>query len=143
MVILSCPVNKNKNFNLRKKSLVYYWKGGFVDVSGLKTQLSVINWTFFPRIQILIFLRETTQNDHTILLYKFETEQIFFGCVGSCGYAPASVKFGSSLEKVRQNSDSRLSWIRTRKKCDKMNNEDKFSSEGYGLSSRKVRYIYL
>ena len=24
-----------------------------------------------------------------------------------------------------------------------MNNEDRFSSEGYGLSSRKVRFIYL
>ena len=32
------------------------------------------NFTLF-RIQILIFLRETTQNDHIRLLYKFETEQ--------------------------------------------------------------------
>ena len=48
MVILSCPAKKNQNLNLRIKSSVYYWKGGFVGVSGLKTQLSVINWTFFP-----------------------------------------------------------------------------------------------
>ena len=40
----------------------------------------------------MIFLRETTQNDHNRLLYKFENDQKNFGCVGSCGYAPASVK---------------------------------------------------
>ena len=54
---------------------VYYWKGRFAGVSALKTQLSVINWTFFPRVQILIFLRETSQNDHNRLLYKFENDQ--------------------------------------------------------------------
>ena len=27
-----------------------------------------------------------------LLLYKFENNQKKFGCVGSCGYAPASVK---------------------------------------------------
>ena len=32
------------------------------------------NFTLF-RIQILIFLRETTQNDHNRLLYKFENDQ--------------------------------------------------------------------
>ena len=47
---------------------------------------------FFCRIQILIFLRETTQNYHNRLLYKFENDQKYFSCVGSCGYAPASVK---------------------------------------------------
>ena len=41
----------------------------------------------------MIFLRKATQNDHFRLLYKFETEHFFFGCVGSCGYAPASVKW--------------------------------------------------
>ena len=92
MVILSCLAKKNRNLNLRKKSSVYYWKGRFVGVSALKMQLSVINWTFFPQIQILIFLREATQNDHIRLLYKFENDQKKFGCVGSCGYAPASVK---------------------------------------------------
>ena len=134
---------EKSKFEFEEKKFSLLLKVVFQGRNACKPPFSVINWTFFPRIQILIFLRETTQNDHTILLYKFETEQIFFGCVGSCGYAPTSVKFGSSLEKVRQNSDSRLSWIRTRKKCDKMSNEDKFSSEGYGLSSRKVRYIYL
>ena len=91
MVIQSCLAKKNQNLNVREKSSVYSWKGRFVGVSGLKTQLSVINWTFFPRIQILIFLREATQNDHIRLLYKFENDQKKFGCVGSCGYATASV----------------------------------------------------
>ena len=54
MVILSCFAKKNQNLNARKKSSVYSWKGRFVGVSALKTQLSVINWTFFPRIQIQI-----------------------------------------------------------------------------------------
>ena len=47
MVILSCISKKNQNLNSRKKSSVHYWKGRFVGVSVLKTQLSVINWTFF------------------------------------------------------------------------------------------------
>ena len=47
---------------------------------------------FFPQIQTLIFLRKTTMNDHNRLLHKFENDQKKFGCVGSCGYAPASVK---------------------------------------------------
>ena len=57
-----------------------------------ETQLSVINWTFFPQVQISIFLCEATKNDHIRMLYKFENDQKKFGCVGSCGYAPASVK---------------------------------------------------
>ena len=92
LVILSRLTKRYQNLNPRKKSSVYYWKGRFMGVSALKTQLSVINWTFFPRIQILIFLREATQNDHIRLLYKFENDQKNFGCVGSCGYDPASVK---------------------------------------------------
>ena len=82
MVILSCLAKKNRNLNLRKKSSVYYWKGRFVGVSALKMQLSVINWTFFPQIQILIFLREATQNDHIRLLYKFEYEHFFLVVLG-------------------------------------------------------------
>ena len=39
----------------------------------------------------------TTQNDHNRLLDKFENDQTKFGCVGSCGYAPASV------ESIREN----------------------------------------
>ena len=41
---------------------------------------------FFSRVQV------RTQSDHIRLLYKFESEQKNFGCVESCGYAPASVK---------------------------------------------------
>ena len=47
MVILSCLARKNQNLNARKKSSVYFWKVKFVGISALKTQLSVINWTFF------------------------------------------------------------------------------------------------
>ena len=39
------------------------------------------------RIQILIFLRQTTRNDHNRLLYKFENDQ------KNCGYMPASVNY--------------------------------------------------
>jgi hypothetical protein len=70
-VILSCLAKKNRTLNSREKSSVYYWKGSFVDLSGLKTQLSVINWTFFSRISISIIL----WNDHIRLLYKFENDQ--------------------------------------------------------------------
>ena len=92
MVILSCLAKKNQNLNLRKKSSVYYWKLHFQGRNACKLPFLVINWTFFPRIQILIFLRETTQNDHDRLLYKFENDQKHFGCVESCGYTPASFK---------------------------------------------------
>ena len=93
MVILSCLAKKNQNLNSRKKSSVYYWKLRFQGRNACKLPFLVINWTFFPQIQILIFIRETTQNDHNSLLYKFENYQKNFGCVGSCGYAPASVKY--------------------------------------------------
>ena len=46
---------------------------------------------FFPQVQISIFLREATLNDHNRLLHKFEIEQKNFDCVRSCGYALASV----------------------------------------------------
>ena len=83
MVILSCLAKKNQNLNSREKSSVYYWKGRFAGISALKTHLLVINWTFI--LQILIFLHETTQNDHNRLLCKFENDQKKLGCVGSCG----------------------------------------------------------
>ena len=47
---------------------------------------------FFPRIQILIFLHEATQDDHIRSQYEFGTDKKKFGCVWSFGYAPASVK---------------------------------------------------
>ena len=31
------------------------------------------------------------------MLYKFENDQKKFGCVGSCGYAPGSVKYSNSM----------------------------------------------
>ena len=57
---------------------------------------------FFPRILILIFLCETTQNDHYRMLYKFENDQKKFGCVGGCGYAPASVKSSRSTRSYNR-----------------------------------------
>ena len=65
-----------------KKSSVYYWKGRFVAVSGLKTHLSLINWTFFPRIQILIFHCEATQYDHIRSLYDFGRDKKNLGVLG-------------------------------------------------------------
>ena len=100
MVILCWLAKKNQNLNLRKKSSVYYWKLRFPARNTHKPPFSVIKWTFFPRVQISIFLREATQNDHIRLLYKFENDQKKFGCVGSCGYAPASVKYKISGQKI-------------------------------------------
>ena len=66
--------------------------------NGHKPPFSVINWTFFPWIQILILLHEATQDDHIRSLYEFGTDKKTFGCVGSCGYAPASVKNQNRLQ---------------------------------------------
>ena len=85
MVILRC-LSKKIQIWIREN----YWKLRFQGRNACKLPFLVINWTFFPQIQI--FLCETTQNDHNSLLYKFENDQENFGCVGSCGYAPASVK---------------------------------------------------
>ena len=65
MVILSCFAKKNQNLNARKKVQFIPEKGGSW----------AINWTFFPCIQILIFLCEANQNDHIRLLYKFERDK--------------------------------------------------------------------
>ena len=92
MVILSCLAKKNWNLNSRKKSSVYYWKLRFPARNTLKPPFSVIKWTFFPQVQISIFLCEATQSDHIRMLYKFENDQKNFVCVGSCGCAPAFVK---------------------------------------------------
>ena len=75
MVILSCLAKKNQNLNSRKKSSVYYWKLRFQGRNACKLPFLVINWTFFPRIQILIFLPEATQNNHIRLLSKFGNDQ--------------------------------------------------------------------
>ena len=100
MVILSCIVKKNQNLNPKKKRSVYYWKGRFVGVSGLKTQLSLINWTFFPHIQILIFHCKATQDDHIRSLYEFGTDKKKLVCVESCGYVPDSVKMNLLRERA-------------------------------------------
>ena len=92
------PREEKSKFECKeKKGSVYYWKGRFVGVSGLKTQLSLINWTFFPHIQILIFHCKATQDDHIRSLYEFGTDKENLGCVGSCEYAPDSVKCFLSL----------------------------------------------
>ena len=93
MVILSWLVKRNQNLNSRKKKFSLLLKVASQARNVHKPPFSVINWTFFPQIQILIFLRESTQNDHIRLLYKFENDQKNFGCVGSCRYVPASVKY--------------------------------------------------
>ena len=41
------------------------------------------------------------------LLYKFEDNQKKFGCVGSCGYVPASVKC-SPQDRTEECSESHL-----------------------------------
>ena len=87
------PREEKSKFELEEKKFSLVQK---MEVCDLKTQQISIFGTksnFFPRIQILIFLREATQNDHIRLLYKFENDQKQLGCVGSCGYAPASVKY--------------------------------------------------
>ena len=99
MVILSCLSKKNRNLNLRKKKLSLLLKVAFSSHKYPQTSLfsNKVNFlpfgesTFFPRVQFSIFLHEATQNDHIRLLYMFENDKKKFGCVGSGGYAPASV----------------------------------------------------
>ena len=98
MVTLSCLVKKIKIWTGGKKVQFITENVDFLKFVAWKTtQISVINWTFFSSGSNFDFLREATQNDHIRLLYKFEKDEKI-GCVGSCGYAPASVK---SLEKKR------------------------------------------
>ena len=113
MVILSCLVKKNQNLNSRKNSSVYYWKLRFPARNTHKPHFSVIKWTFFPQFQISIILREAIQ---IRLLYKFENDQKKFGCVGSCGYAPASVNYKPLLAcfcAIVYLSTQNLSWFDT------------------------------
>ena len=44
------------------------------------------------------------------MLYKFENDRKNFGCVGSCGYAPASVKSKRTfyIESTEYCADSRV-----------------------------------
>ena len=52
------------------------------------------------------------------IVYKFGNDQKNFGCVGSCGYAPASVKYREMGEKSHLNvSTSVLSAMSTPVGC--------------------------
>ena len=77
------PRKEKSKFDLEEKKFSLVLK---MEICGLKTQQTSIFSTklnFFPQDQILNFLHEATQNDHC-------TKN--FGCVGSCGYVPPSVK---------------------------------------------------
>ena len=56
-------------------------------------RLAIENSTFFPWVQILIFLHKATQGDHIRLLCQFEKCTKNFGRVESCGYMPPSFKY--------------------------------------------------
>ena len=75
MVIVSCLAKKNQNLNARKKKFSLLLKVAFSRQKYLQTSLFSNKLNLFPRIQILIFLREATQNDHIRLLYKFERDK--------------------------------------------------------------------
>ena len=47
-----------------------------------KPPFSVINWTFFPRIQILNFLPKATQDDHIRAQYDFGMDKENLGVLG-------------------------------------------------------------
>ena len=80
MVPLSWSMKKNKNLNLGKKSSFCIENGTFylkLSVIKLKSSIFSTKWTFFPQVQIFIFLHKSTQWDHKRLLHKFQ-EAIFF-----------------------------------------------------------------
>ena len=66
---------------LRRKIKIY-WKLRFQGRNAHEPHFSGINWTFFPRIQILIFLREATQYDYIRSLYEFGRDKKFLGVLG-------------------------------------------------------------
>ena len=71
-----------------------------VEFSSHKPQFSVTLSTkmnFFSSSSI--FLREATKDDHIRQLYQFKQCTKFFGCLGSCGYVPPTVKSSSSTLK--------------------------------------------
>ena len=81
--ILSCPVKKNPKLEFEGTKFSLLLKVEFSRQKRLQTFLISNKLNFFPRIQILIFLHEATQNDHNRLLYKFENDQKNVGCVVS------------------------------------------------------------
>ena len=95
MVPLSWFMKKNWNLNLGKKSSFCIENGTFclkLSVIKLKSSIFSTKWTFFPQIQISIFLHKSTQWDHRRLLHKFQEETFFFTCVWICLYMPTTVK---------------------------------------------------
>ena len=66
--------------NPRKKTSVYYWKLSFHATNFRKSPFSVINWTFFSQVQILIFLHEATQSDHIRWLLIWTVYKMFWLC---------------------------------------------------------------
>ena len=66
---------EKSKFEFEEKKFSLLLKVAFLRQKRLQTSLFSNKLNFFPRIQILIFLREATQNDHNILLYKFENDQ--------------------------------------------------------------------
>ena len=80
MVPLSWLMKKNWNLNLGKKSSFCIENGTFylkLSVIKLKSSIFSTKWTFFPQVQIFIFLHKSTQWDHRRLLHKFQ-EVLFF-----------------------------------------------------------------
>ena len=80
MVPLSWFMKKNWNLNLGKKSSFCIENGTFclkLSVIKLKSSIFSTKWTFFPQIQISIFLHKSTQWDHRRLLHKFQEETFF------------------------------------------------------------------
>ena len=69
LVILSCPLQKNQNLNLREKKFRLLLEVEFSSQKRQQTSIFGNNPKFFPQVQILIFLCEETQNDHIRLLY--------------------------------------------------------------------------
>ena len=66
---------EKSKFEFEEKKFSLLLKVASQATNAHKPRFSVINWTFLPRIQISIFLCETTQNDHNRLLYRFENDQ--------------------------------------------------------------------
>ena len=81
------PCEEKLKFEFEKIKFSLLLKVAFSRQKSLQTSLFSNKLSFFPQIQILIFLRQTTRNDHNRLLYKFENDQ------KNCGYMPASVNY--------------------------------------------------
>ena len=86
---------EKSKFEFEEKKFSLLLKVAFSRQKHLQTSLFSKKLNFFLKIKIkiLIFFCGTTQNDHNRLLHKFENYQKKFGCVGSCGYAPACVNY--------------------------------------------------